>query len=237
MTPIGGRLGKRIARRLRRIPGLRLGFGDLGGTRPISDRFGFDRGTPIDRHYIEGFLARNAGLIAGRTLEIGDDAYTARFGGERTTRRDVLYIDDSNPVATIIGDLADPATLPEAAFDCAVITQTLHLVWDMAAAARSLHRALRPGGTLLLTSPGITPIDRHEWNADWYWSLTVQSAARLFAEVFGTANVAVQSHGNVFAACAFLQGLAVEEVPRRKLEYADPGYPVIVTVRATRQTR
>lgn len=228
------KLAKRIACRLRRVPGLRLSFGDLGAVRPVSDRFGFDRGTPIDRYYIEGFLARNAGLIAGRTLEIGDDSYTARFGGGRTQRRDVLYVDDSNPAATIVGDLADPATLPEAAFDCAVITQTLHLVWDMAAAARALHRALRPGGVLLLTSPGITAIDRHEWNAPWYWSLTPQSAARLFGEAFGSANVAVASHGNVFAACAFLQGLALEEVPRRKLDLADPSYPVIVTVRATR---
>mgnify|MGYP006961430571 CR=1 FL=1 len=31
-------------------------------TEPVSRRFGYDRGTPIDRYYIENFLARQAGV-------------------------------------------------------------------------------------------------------------------------------------------------------------------------------
>ncbi|GAO55317.1 hypothetical protein NMD1_02428 [Novosphingobium sp. MD-1] len=220
--------------KLRRRTGLPIFWGEAGATVPISDRFGFDRGTPIDRFYIEDFLTRNADAVQGRTLEIGDDSYTARLGGARTSHRDVLHIDAGNPAATIVGDLSDPAVLPEAAFDCAVITQTLHLIWDMGAGVRALHRALRPGGTLLLTVPGITSIDRYDWGAGWYWSLTGQSATRLFGEVFGDGNVTVEVHGNVFAACAFLQGAALEEVPIAKLRVRDPCYPVIVAVRATR---
>lgn len=224
---------RRGVRKLRRRLGVPLGFGAFGGTAPLSDRFGFDRGTPIDRLYIERFLARHADRIAGRTLEIGDDSYTARFGAGRTAR-DVLHINPDAPGATIIGDLSDPATLPEAAFDCAVITQTLHLIWDMDAAVRALHRALRPGGTLLLTVPGITRIDRHELGAGWYWALTPASAERLVGNVFGADQVALEVFGNVFAACAFLQGAAVEEVPRAKLDPVDPCFPVILGVRATR---
>ncbi|MBX9881861.1 MAG: class I SAM-dependent methyltransferase [Sphingomonas sp.] len=225
---------RRAWAKLRRGLGLPLGFGAFGGTAPLSDRFGFDRGTPIDRFYIEDFLGRHAGAITGRTLEVGDDAYTARFGGDRTERRDVLHVDPHCPAATIIGDLADPSTLPEASFDCAVITQTLHLIWNMGAAVHALHRALRPGGTLLLTVPGITRVDRHEWGAGWYWSLTEHSAKRLFGEVFGEGQVEIAVYGNVFAACAFLQGAALEEVPRRKLVPVDPCFPVILGVRATR---
>jgi len=231
MTPI-----RRIARKLRRLTGWPINFGELGGTRPISDQFGFDRGVPIDRYYIDDFLGRNAALIHGHTLEIGDDSYTARFGGDRTTRRDVLHVHAGNPAATIIGDIALPGTLPEARFDCAVITQTLHLIWDMELAVRELHRTLKPGGTLLLTVPGITSIDRHEWGAGWYWSLTQQSARRLFEEVFGADNVEIGCYGNVFAACAFLQGIALHEVPMAKLDVYDAAYPVIITVRAVRRT-
>jgi hypothetical protein len=43
----------------------------------------------LDRYYIEAFLGRHAADIRGRTLEIGDDTYTLRFGG-RVTQSDVL---------------------------------------------------------------------------------------------------------------------------------------------------
>ena len=51
--------------------------------------FGHDRGLPIDRHYVEGFLARYAADIQGRVLEIGDDAYSRRFGAARITQQDI----------------------------------------------------------------------------------------------------------------------------------------------------
>ena len=38
----------------------------------------------MDRHYIERFLAQHAVDVQGRVLEVGDDAYTRRFGGERS---------------------------------------------------------------------------------------------------------------------------------------------------------
>ena len=47
----------------------------LSRIAPISQDFGFDRGTPIYRHYVEDFLTRNSGDIKGRVLEVGDDAY------------------------------------------------------------------------------------------------------------------------------------------------------------------
>jgi glycosyltransferase involved in cell wall biosynthesis len=207
-------------------------WGDLGGVKPISDDFGFARGTPIDRFYIERFLRDNATDIAGRVLEIGDDAYSRRFGAGRVTQQEVLHISADNPAATLVGDLSQAGTLPAGALDCLVLTQTLHLIYDMRAAVEEMQRGLKPGGVLLLTVPGISPIDRGQWGAGWYWSLTAASATRLFGEVFGAANVRVQSHGNVFAATAFLQGLAVEEIDVAKMAFEDMSYPVIVTVRA-----
>jgi SAM-dependent methyltransferase len=214
----------------------RINFGGLARTTPYSRHFGFDRGTPIDRLYIEQFLSENRDAIRGITLEIGDDSYTRRFGENRTTNRHVLHIDDSNPAATIIGDMSQPEILPEAAFDCAVITQTVHLIYDMRAAVRNLHNSLKPGGTLLLTSPGISQIATDQWRHNWYWSMTPAGARQLFGEVFGEDRIEVDFYGNVFAAIAFLTGAAVEEVPRGKLLVKDDAYPVVVTVRATRSS-
>jgi glycosyltransferase involved in cell wall biosynthesis len=237
---VGRRLPPKIGGLLRRAVGRSQQFplssvrrGDLDNTRPISLNFGFDRGTPIDRYYIEKFLAENAADIRGRALEIGDASYCERFGSG-ITHQDVLHVSADNPNATIIGDLATPGTLPDDAFDCIVLTQTLHLIYDMKIAVDLIHRALKPGGVLLLTVPGISQLDRGEWGDTWYWSLTGQSATRLFGDCFGAANMIVGVHGNVYAATCYINGLALEEVDRGKLDHFDPSYPVIVTVRARR---
>ncbi|HTJ56909.1 MAG TPA: glycosyltransferase [Devosiaceae bacterium] len=206
--------------------------GDFARGVPASRDFGWDRGEPIDRYYIEGFLERWRSDIAGHALEVGDDAYCRRFGGERVTRQDVLHIHHGSPQATIVGDLADPATLPANAFDCLVLTQTLHLVFDLQTAVRNLHASLRPGGVALVTVPGISQIDRGEWGGGWCWSFTAVSAQRLFVDVFGPEGVIVESNGNFFAATSFLAGLAQGEVDTGKLDPVDPAYPVIVTIRA-----
>src|SRR4029453_14668409 len=45
-------------------------LGTLRRTRPLSNDFGYDRGTPVDRYYIERFLARHQSDVKGRVLEV-----------------------------------------------------------------------------------------------------------------------------------------------------------------------
>jgi glycosyltransferase involved in cell wall biosynthesis len=206
-------------------------FGDFKRTKPISPNFGYDRGTPVDRYYIEAFVAASREHIRGRVLEVDDDAYCRRFG-TGIVQQDILDIRPENPRATIIGDLGAPGTLPHEAFDCLVVTQTLQLVYDMQTAVKEMYHALKPGGVLLLTCPGITQIYPGNEGENWFWSLTRAAAENLFAAVFGVANVAVEARGNVYAAVCFLEGLALEEVDAAKLDVLDTAYPVIVTVRA-----
>ena len=223
---------KLLYRAVLRVHGLAvMNVGRIGSTSPISRNWGYDRGTPIDRYYIERFLAAHSKDVRGRVLEIQEDDYSRRFGGDEVTRRDILNIDSSNPRATIVGDLADPATLPADTFDCIILTQTLHLVFDMAAALANVRRALRPGGVALITVPGITPVQAG-LGYDWYWSLTEDSLRRLLGSAFDPASVTVQTHGNLLAATAFLHAAAVEEVSKRKLDRLDPSYPVTIAARA-----
>ena len=199
----------------------------LRRTRPVSDVWGFDRGTPLDRHYIEGFLAEHRADIRGRVLEVRDSGYTDRFGSA-VERRDVLDVDPTNPRATIVADLADPAQLPAEAFDCFILTQTLHLIYDLSAAVRGCHKLLRPGGVLLVTGPVVSRVR----NVD-FWRFTPASLSRLLEATFG--QVTVRAHGNILAATAFLSGMAKEEVPTRLLDREDPSFPVIVTARAVKE--
>jgi SAM-dependent methyltransferase len=198
----------------------------------VSRHFGYDRGTPVDRYYIERFLRERASDIRGRVLEVGDDAYTRRYGGDRVAVRDVLHVREGHPGATIIGDLTDAPGIASGSFDCVVLTQTLHLIHAVSAAIGTLHRILRPGGVLLATVPGISQISVDEWAATWHWSFTPSSLERLFRGSFAPQAVEIHAYGNVLAAVAFLQGLAAGELHRAELDHRDPRYPLLIAVRA-----
>lgn len=206
--------------------------GRISSTRPLCREFGYSRGTPIDRYYIERFLQDHAADIHGRVLEVGDDSYSRRFGGDRVEQQDVLHIDAGHPGATITGDLAGRNTLPTETFDCIVLTQTLHLIFDMAVAVQTLRDALRPDGVLLMTVPGISAVDVGRWKDSWNWSLTDLSLGRLLSGSFDADKVSLRTGGNLFAATAFLHGAAVEEIDPAKLDLLDAAYPVMVAARA-----
>lgn len=205
-------------------------FGDLRRTAPISRKFGVDRGQAMDRYYVERFLAARADEIRGQVLEIGEDVYTRKFGGARVTGNDVLHVHEGNPIATIVGDLADAPHIPDARFDAIILTQTLQLIFDPPAALRTLHRILKPGGTLLVTVPGISPVaTKSLWGPTWHWSFTENSIRRLLAAHFEPGRCHFETHGNVLVATAFLHGLATADLTAEELTAVDPDYPVILT--------
>ena len=187
-------------------------FGSLRRVTAISQDFGCDRGRPIDRYYIENFLECNKGDVQGRVLEVGDNAYTRKFGGDRVAVSDVLHVVEGEPQATIIADLASADHIPSNSFDCIILTQTLQLIYDVRAAIKTIYRILKPSGVLLATFPGISQTYDNEWSDSWYWNFTRLSARRLFEEVFPSANLKIETFGNVLAAISFLHGLAVEEL-------------------------
>jgi SAM-dependent methyltransferase len=219
-----------VERRRRRPPRL----GDLRRVTPIDPNWGFERGTPIDRVYVEQFVSANAADIRGRVLEIAAPDYTTRFG-RGVERVDILMATEGNPQATIVGDLTDAPQIPSDAFDCAIVTQTLQFVYDIRAALATLHRTLAPGGVLLATVPGITKISppEDEEYGEW-WHFTARSAQRLAEEAFGAGNVEARSYGNVLSATGFLYGLAASDLKAEELAAHDRLYEVIVGLRAVK---
>ncbi len=208
----------------------------LWRVRPISRIFGYDRGFPVDRYYIERFLSQHTGDVQGHVLEIGDNTYTRKFGGERVTKSDVLHIVEGTPEATIIGDLSSAPHIASETFDCIICTQTLSAIYDASAAIKTLHRILKPGGVLLMTVPGICQVSRHDMER-WgdYWRFTTLSVRKLCTEYFNPKDVVVQSYGNVLVAIALLHGLASEELTQQDLDYHDEDYQVNIDVRAVKE--
>jgi SAM-dependent methyltransferase len=215
-------------------------FGDLRRTRPIARGFGYGRGRPVDRYYIEHFLARHATDVHGRVLEVGDDNYTRRYGQNRVERGDVLHAVPGNPRASFVGDLGVADQIPSNAFNCVILTQTLHLIYDVHAALRTLHRILKPGGVLLLTVPGISQLDEcgrpedNKWGNTWYWAFTTLSIRRACVDTFAGGTVEVEAHGNVLATVAYLHGLADHELTRAELDDHDPLYQLVITARVVK---
>jgi hypothetical protein len=202
---------------------------------PVSRTFGFERGRPIDRWYIERFLSSHSADVRGRVLEVAESTYTEWYGHDRVETSDVLYATEGHPKTTIVGDLTTGVGIPEAAFDCFICTQTLQFIYDVRAATAGTRALLAPGGVLLATVPGISQISREDMR-DWgdWWRFTARSAQRLFADVYGEDHVEVTQHGNVHAAAAFLYGLAAEDVGAAALEAVDPDFHLLITIRARR---
>lgn len=224
-----GRYARAIGRRIRsRI----ILFGTLRHTEPVNLGFGVGRGTPVDRYYIDRYLSDNAPAITGRVLEVGDRDYTERYGSAVTVS-DVLHVAEGASGATITGDLASLPQVADGSFDCIVLTQTLHYVFDMKSAVGEVFRMLAPGGTVLCTVPGLSQISR--WDMDRWgdrWRLTSLSARELFETAFAERDVEVRTFGNALAGLCFIEGIPAEHLRAKELNADDPDYQIVVCVRA-----
>lgn len=204
-----------------------------GPHRPISGHWGYDRGQPIDRWYIEAFLDEHRADVRGDALEVKSGTYVRRYGAD-LGHVHILDVDGQNAAATVIGDLGGERPLPVGSLDCFVLTQTLQYVWAVETAVHNAHDMLRPGGVLLLTVPAIARVS-HELDIDDLWRFTADSMRRLLVPRFGDSNVSVVSRGNLVAASAFLAGLAASELSRTELDDDDERFPVVIAARAARE--
>jgi hypothetical protein len=215
----------------------RVGRHPLDGLTPISDVWGFDRGRPVDRHYIEGFLNSRRQDIRGRVLEVKDSRYARTFGTESVAQVDVLDIDSANQHATLLADLSvADFSIPTDRYDCFILTQTLHLIYDVRTALGNAFRLLMPGGVLLCTIPAVSRVNPEGGGLETgdHWRLTAAAVRRLFLEFVDNDSLTVETYGNVRTCAAFLYGLAAEELEAVELAHCDPWFPLIHCIRAVR---
>ena len=74
--------------------------------------------------------------------------------------------------ATIVGDLSNSDVLPVATFDCFILAQTLHIIYEMRRVIENAAKALRPDGVLLATLPCVSRIDYESGLQGDCWRVT-----------------------------------------------------------------
>ena len=210
------------------IPLGSIDWGALRRLEPISNRWGFDRGQPVDRYYIENFLQKHSTCIRGHCLEVMNPDYSNRFGKEFVTQADAVDINPGNPRATIIGDLLDPHTLPANTYDCIILTQTLTVIYDGRTVMRNCYAALKPGATMLVTAACMC---RYSPHPEDFWRLTDRSLTRLIADNTDCNDFEIEAHGNLVTSTAFLMGIASGELTQAELEHKDFRFPIVVCAR------
>lgn len=204
---------------------------DLRSTTPISDVLSYDRGNQsVHRYYIDRYIDSHADKIRGSVLEVGDRMYMDRYAGA-IGKTSVIHFQQTSVKDAFQGDLTNLATLPEAAFDCFICTQTFNFIYDFQAAIRGAKYMLKDDGYLIATVSGIQQVsqfDASRWGD--YWRFTKQSCLRSFGEVFGEENVVVTAYGNVLAGIASLEGLSSSELKPQELDYHDPSYELVLGI-------
>jgi SAM-dependent methyltransferase len=201
-------------------------WGNMRRISPFSTAYGFERGTPVDRYYLDRFLDANRALIMGRVLEVQVPSYTKRFGEDVTESHTV----DINPrfQTTYTCDLADGTPIPSDYYDCLLAPNTLQHLLDLRAALRTMLRVVKPGGTLLASAAMLLPLIPEGGD---YWRLTPEGWRVVLEEEWPQCEIAVQGNGNCLSAAAAMYGLTLEELKPAELEAYDPRYPVLITIR------
>lgn len=201
-------------------------WGNLRRTVPFSATYGFERGTPIDRHYLGAFLAAQQSVITGDVLEVQHDTYTHRFGRD-VRRADTFDIVPSADV-TYVCDFAHCETvIPDHAYDCLLLPNTLPHFRELELALSNAIRIVRPGGAILASAAGLLPLTG---DVPEYWRLSPDGWRERLSAAWPGASLEIAGHGNCLTAVAAQLGPALEELTGAELDAHDPRYPVLTTI-------
>lgn len=201
-------------------------WGNLRRMKPFSDDFGWDRGTPVDRYYVDRFFERHRDEITGDVLEIDQSIYTRRYGHDLRTVHSVDIDSASNP--TFLCDVAHcENVLPSEAYDCFLLPCTLQHFRELELCLRNVLRVVKPGGVILANAAGLFRLDKVGLD---FWRPTPDGWRELLKRCWPDCTVTVEADGNCLAVVAINLGLALEELKPKELDSYDPRFPVVTNI-------
>lgn len=195
--------------------------------RPVSFQFAAERGTSVDRFYIDRFLEENAEFIHGDVLEIEDATYTKKYA-IKPYRSIVTDVSSKDAGVDFNSNLETGEGVRESIADCFILTQTLMYIYDLQSAVRNIYRTLKPNGVALITCSGLSQNSRRcTDNYGAFFNFNADALRKLFSTGKMTV-LGAGSYGNVKTVMAHLAGLCQEDLQREDFLPNDPYYPLIV---------
>ena len=201
----------------------------LKSIKIYSEKFGFDRGTPIDRYYINTFL-ENLKLenSFNRSLEFGEIHYSDRFKvKEKYFLSHPAYETRAISSKQISFDLNSAHNYDGIKFDLILSTNVINFTKNPFVSIKHHMDMLNSGGTLVLTASASMPIskfDAERWGD--YWRIAPDGLNQLLRTL--NCEYDIHSFGSFVTSIAFLCGLSAEEVDPLDLNENDDRYPIIV---------
>jgi SAM-dependent methyltransferase len=217
----------------------RLRCVDLRRLHPLGD--GRQRGLPIVRHFWAQFLEQHRADIRGRGLEIGTTATIRQYGGASLTDADAIDLVSHSPEITVVADLTEADGVAADTYDCFVNQFTMHLIYDLDSALYHSLRILKPGGVLLVNFPSVEYCFARGLDMGTgaplfvFWQFTALQVENLLRRAgLSDGDFELELYGNLFTRVAYQMNMPAEELTRDELEYADPGHPLLICVRAVK---
>lgn len=199
-------------------------LGDLRRRAPFDPMFGFTRGTPIDRYYLDRFIERIRPEVRGAVLEIGGSrANRERYRFDAATEYRAMDIKRS-PDVDLVGDVHDRGLIPPGTLDAIVIFNVLEHCARPWVVADNLRAWLRVGGKVFAMVPSVQRVHRQPKD---YWRPYPDGMEVLFSD-FARCQLFV--YGNPLTSVAAIMGIAAQELSADELDHVNIGYPVATCV-------
>ncbi len=185
---------------------------------PVSTDFGFSRGIPVGRFYVNNFVAEKAENLGGIILEFGDTRYRDYFKNvEQYKVVDVV----AGPNVDFVCDIHDVSSMPQNFFDVIVCTQVLEHVERPQDALRELRKLLKNDGRLICTVPFLAHI--HYVPTDYYrFSVDAITSALSCA---GFEVLDARNSGNALVTIGSLLGYSTQDFSSAEMAVVDNLYP------------
>jgi len=201
-----------------------LNWGDLRRLVPICARFGFSRGAPIDRYYLDQFIHKIRPIVLGDVVEIGGkDSNRAAYQFDHATQyRGFDMFGD--PDISLVGDAHDPQALPEGQLDTIIAFNVLEHCPKPWLVIDNMRRWLKPGGMAIVMVPSCQRL--HRMPED-YWRPMPAALGHLFST---WSDPELHVYGNPLTTIAAMMGISVGELSAAELDAFHPDYPVATCV-------
>jgi Methyltransferase domain len=201
-----------------------VNFGDLKRYTPFCPNYGYSRGTPIDRYYLDRFIRDVRSQIVGTTLEIGGHpANRETYKLESVTEYCTMDLQQKSG-AHLLGDVHSKRAFGSRSFNSVILFNVLEHCARPWIVAENIHRWLKPEGKVFCMVPNAQRIHRDPLDC---WRILPDAFAIIFG---GYSESTITSYGNLLTTIAAMSGIAAEELDEKDLAEKNNEYPVISCV-------